>query len=341
MAQSVGGRHAGLPRARPLPDDAGPVARLVGDHPELQRLGSAFKELLAAREWADYSPEPRPQFDGGKRSSPFTREETLALDRGRRGRRRNPRPSRRGRATETRRPPRHTNQETDMKFTLSWLKDHLETQASLAEIVDTLTRIGLEVEGVEDPGAKYAGFVVGYVVEAKPHPNADRLQGMRGRSRLRPGSGGMRRAQRAHRHEERVLAGRDLYPGQEDHARQGRHPRRRIERHALLGGRARAQQRPRRHHGAAGRRAGRRRLCALRRARRSGHRRGADPEPPRRDGRRRHRARPRRRRPRHAQDPEAQDLRRRVRLPDAGPARLRGPGRASLPGLRAAGSCAA
>jgi phenylalanyl-tRNA synthetase beta chain len=63
-----------------------------------------------------------------------------------------------------------------MKFTLSWLKDHLETQASLAEIVDTLTRIGLEVEGVEDPGAKYAGFVVGYVVEAKPHPNADRLR---------------------------------------------------------------------------------------------------------------------------------------------------------------------
>ncbi len=63
-----------------------------------------------------------------------------------------------------------------MKFTLSWLKDHLDTQASLAEIVDTLTRIGLEVEGVEDPGAKYAGFVVGYVVEAKQHPNADRLR---------------------------------------------------------------------------------------------------------------------------------------------------------------------
>jgi hypothetical protein len=47
--------------------------------PELQRLGSAFKELLAAREWADYSPEPRPQFEESKRSSPFTREETLAL----------------------------------------------------------------------------------------------------------------------------------------------------------------------------------------------------------------------------------------------------------------------
>ncbi|RBP07397.1 hypothetical protein DFR50_12742 [Roseiarcus fermentans] len=48
-------------------------------NPDMQRLGSAFKELLAAREWADYSPEPRPQFEQGKRSSPFTREETLAL----------------------------------------------------------------------------------------------------------------------------------------------------------------------------------------------------------------------------------------------------------------------
>ena len=63
-----------------------------------------------------------------------------------------------------------------MKFTLSWLLDHLDTQASLAEIVDTLTRIGLEVERVEDPGAKYDGFVVARVIEAGPHPNADRLR---------------------------------------------------------------------------------------------------------------------------------------------------------------------
>ena len=63
-----------------------------------------------------------------------------------------------------------------MKFTLSWLKDHLDTHASLAEIVDTLTRVGLEVEGVEDAGAKYKGFVVARVIEAKPHPNADRLR---------------------------------------------------------------------------------------------------------------------------------------------------------------------
>ena len=45
--------------------------------PELQRLGSAFRELLAAREWADYSPEPRPNFEDGQRS--FTREEALDL----------------------------------------------------------------------------------------------------------------------------------------------------------------------------------------------------------------------------------------------------------------------
>ena len=63
-----------------------------------------------------------------------------------------------------------------MKFTLSWLKDHLDTSASLTEIVDTLTRVGLEVESVEDPARRYDGFVVGSVIEAKPHPNADRLK---------------------------------------------------------------------------------------------------------------------------------------------------------------------
>ena len=63
-----------------------------------------------------------------------------------------------------------------MKFTLSWLKDHIETDASLDEIVDTLTRIGLEVEEVEDPAAALKDFVIASIAEAKPHPNADRLQ---------------------------------------------------------------------------------------------------------------------------------------------------------------------
>ena len=63
-----------------------------------------------------------------------------------------------------------------MKLTLSWLKDHLETDAPLAEIVETLTRIGLEVEGVDDPASRLAGFTIARVIEAKPHPNADRLR---------------------------------------------------------------------------------------------------------------------------------------------------------------------
>ncbi len=63
-----------------------------------------------------------------------------------------------------------------MKFTLSWLKTHLETDASVDEITDTLTRIGLELEGVENRGAAIAEFRIAHVIEAAPHPNADRLR---------------------------------------------------------------------------------------------------------------------------------------------------------------------
>ena len=63
-----------------------------------------------------------------------------------------------------------------MKFTLSWLKDHLDTDATLDAIVDALTRIGLEVEGVENPGAKLDGFTVARVLTAERHPQADKLQ---------------------------------------------------------------------------------------------------------------------------------------------------------------------
>jgi len=63
-----------------------------------------------------------------------------------------------------------------MKFTLSWLKDHLDTEASLAQIVDKLTMIGLEVEEVDDPSEKFAPFTVASVVSAEQHPNADRLK---------------------------------------------------------------------------------------------------------------------------------------------------------------------
>jgi phenylalanyl-tRNA synthetase beta chain len=63
-----------------------------------------------------------------------------------------------------------------MKFTLSWLKDHLDTDASLDAIVDALTRVGLEVEGVENPAAKLDGFRVARVLTAERHPQADKLQ---------------------------------------------------------------------------------------------------------------------------------------------------------------------
>ena len=63
-----------------------------------------------------------------------------------------------------------------MKFTLPWLKEHLETDASLAEIVDKLTMIGLEVENVEDKADLLQPFVIGSVISAEKHPNADRLK---------------------------------------------------------------------------------------------------------------------------------------------------------------------
>lgn len=63
-----------------------------------------------------------------------------------------------------------------MKFTLSWLKQHLDTSASLEEISDTLTAIGLEVEEIIDNAEKYAPFTVAYVEAAEKHPDADKLQ---------------------------------------------------------------------------------------------------------------------------------------------------------------------
>ncbi len=63
-----------------------------------------------------------------------------------------------------------------MKFTLSWLKDHLETDASLETIVETLTRIGLEVEHVHNPADALKDFVIAHVISATQHPNADRLR---------------------------------------------------------------------------------------------------------------------------------------------------------------------
>jgi phenylalanyl-tRNA synthetase beta chain len=63
-----------------------------------------------------------------------------------------------------------------MKFTLSWLREHLDGDASLDAIVEALTRIGLEVEGVANPGEKLAAFRVARVISAERHPQADKLQ---------------------------------------------------------------------------------------------------------------------------------------------------------------------
>ena len=63
-----------------------------------------------------------------------------------------------------------------MKFTLSWLHEHLDTDASLETILGALNAIGLEVEGVENPGEKLNAFRVARVLTAEPHPQADKLQ---------------------------------------------------------------------------------------------------------------------------------------------------------------------
>ena len=63
-----------------------------------------------------------------------------------------------------------------MKFTLSWLKAHLDTTATVDEICEALTDLGLEVEGVENPAEKLKAFTLGYVKHAEKHPDADKLR---------------------------------------------------------------------------------------------------------------------------------------------------------------------
>jgi len=63
-----------------------------------------------------------------------------------------------------------------MKFSLSWIKDHLDSDADAQTVAEKLTSIGLEVEAVEDAGARLKDFVVGHVISAEKHPNADKLK---------------------------------------------------------------------------------------------------------------------------------------------------------------------
>lgn len=66
-----------------------------------------------------------------------------------------------------------------MKFTLSWLREHLDTAASLDEIADALTDLGLEVEDIHDPAAALAPFTIARIEHAEQHPDADRLRVLR------------------------------------------------------------------------------------------------------------------------------------------------------------------
>ncbi|MEO0962472.1 MAG: YtpR family tRNA-binding protein, partial [Pseudomonadota bacterium] len=63
-----------------------------------------------------------------------------------------------------------------MKFSLSWLKDHLETTATLDELSDALTMLGLEVEEIHDPAKALGAFTVAKIISAEQHPNADKLK---------------------------------------------------------------------------------------------------------------------------------------------------------------------
>src|SRR4051812_26431595 len=63
-----------------------------------------------------------------------------------------------------------------MKFTLSWLKDHLDTDEPLEKLADKLSMIGLEVENIDDKAKALKPFTIARVISAAQHPNADRLR---------------------------------------------------------------------------------------------------------------------------------------------------------------------
>ena len=63
-----------------------------------------------------------------------------------------------------------------MKFTINWLKDHLDTKLTDQKIVDKLTNVGLEVENFQSHTSEFDQFVVARIISAEKHPNADRLK---------------------------------------------------------------------------------------------------------------------------------------------------------------------
>ncbi len=224
-----------------------------------------------------------------------------------------------------------------MKFTLSWLKDHLDTTASLDEIVETLTRIGLEVEGVEDKAKTFAPYTVAYVVSAEQHPNADRLRvcvvdvGEGAPIQVVCGAPNARTGMKS------VFAPPGTYiPGKNITLGDRHHPRRRKPGHAVLGGRTRNLRRSRRHHRSARRRARRAALRGLCGPRRPGHRDQPHAQPARLHVRLRDRARSRGGRPRDAEEPGGAPHRKRGPMPRLGNSRFRARRREAVPRLRPA-----
>ena len=202
-----------------------------------------------------------------------------------------------------------------MKFTLAWLKEHLDTDAPLAEIADKLTMIGLEVESVEDKAKPLAPFAIARVVSAEQHPNADRLrvcmvdtgdgepvQVVCGAPNARAGMTGVFAPPGAYIPGKDITLGVGKIRGVESRGM------------LVLGSRDADLRRPRRHHRPAGRCAGRQELRRMGRARRSGDRDQAHAQPARLHRRQRHRARSRRRRHRQLQGP-ADQAGRRARSP--------------------------
>ena len=126
-----------------------------------------------------------------------------------------------------------------MKFTLSWLKDHLKTESRSTRSRASCRRSVSRSRASTNPAERLGAFRIARIVEAKQHPNADKLQVSRSRWTRAPAArGGVRRAQRASRHDRRVRAARHLYPRHEDHAREEARARRRLERHAVSAARA-------------------------------------------------------------------------------------------------------
>ena len=120
-----------------------------------------------------------------------------------------------------------------MKFTLSWLKEHLDTDASAATIAEKLTAIGLEVESLTDPGAALKDFVVGEVITAEKHPNADKLRLCTVNDGRNPADR-LRRAQCACRHQGGAGPARHRHSGQRRSAEDRQNPRCGIPWHDVL-----------------------------------------------------------------------------------------------------------